>query len=257
MDTVFELPTPTISFVTVCYQAKEQIERTIASVLEQSYDKIEYIIIDGCSTDGTRDIIARYADKIACFISEPDNGLYDAMNKAIAKATGDYLWFLNAGDTLYTADTVREMANRCFANANMPDIIYGETALTDKEGGFLRMRRLKAPATLTWRSFKSGMLVSHQSFIVKRKIAPMYNLRYRYSADYDWAIRGMKKAKTICNSQLTLCNYLEEGLTSQNREASLKERYRIMARYYGWLSTTIRHIGFAIRFWKAKRKNQL
>ena len=248
---------PVITIITVCYQAKETIERTIVSVLEQSYPAIEYIIVDGNSTDGTREIISRYADKIACVISEPDNGLYDAMNKAIVKATGYYLWFLNAGDTIYTKDTVREMVNGCLTCTNAPDIIYGETALTDSKGNFLRMRRLKAPTLLTWKSFRQGMLVSHQSFIVKPSIAPLYDLRYRYSSDFDWAIRCMKKAKNIHNSNLTLSNYLEEGLTTQNRNASLKERFRIMARYYGWLPTIVRHIGFAIRFGKAKRKNQL
>ena len=257
MDTTFEPPAPTISIITVSYQAKELIERTIVSVLEQSFPEIEYIIVDGCSTDGTCDVIARYADKIDCFISEPDNGLYEAMNKAMGKATGDYLWFLNAGDTIYTKDTVRDIVSRCIAAANMPDIVYGETALTDRAGGFLRMRRLKAPDILTWKSFRSGMLVSHQSFIVKREVAPLYDLRYRFSSDFDWAIRCMKRAKTICNSCAILSNYLEEGLTTQNRKASLKERYRIMARYYGCISTTFRHLAFVIRFWIAKRKNQL
>jgi len=257
MDTVFKQPMPTISIVTVCYQAKEQIERTIVSVLEQSYPGIEYIIVDGNSTDGTREIISRYADKIACVISEPDNGLYDAMNKATGKATGNYLWFINAGDTLYSNNTVREMVNRCMANTNMPDVVYGETALTDSEGNFRRMRRLKAPALLTWKSFKQGMLVSHQSFVVKREIAPLYDLRYRYSSDFDWAIRCLKKARDCSDSGLTLSNYLEEGLTTQNRNTSLKERFHIMARYYGWLPTVLRHIGFAVRFGKAKQKNQL
>ena len=254
MDTVFK---PTISIVTVCYQAKEQIERTIVSVLEQSYANIEYIIVDGNSTDGTCEIISRYADKIDCVISEPDNGLYDAMNKAIGKATGHYLWFINAGDTLYNNGTVCEMVSRCIADANMPDIIYGETALTNSKGNFLRMRRLKTPARLTWKSFRQGMLVSHQSFVVRREIAPLYDLRYCYSSDFDWAIRCLKKAKNCRDSGLILSNYLEEGLTTQNRIASLKERFRIMARYYGWLSTVARHISFAVRFGKAKQKNQL
>ena len=176
MDTISEIPLPVVSIITVTCQSGELIERTIASVLEQSYPNIEYIVIDGASTDDTREIICRYAVKIACFVSEPDNGIYHAMNKGISKATGDYLWFLNAGDTIYRKDTVEQMIRTCISDNNLPDIIYGQTALTNRAGEFLRMRRLKAPKTLSWKSFKMGMLVCHQSFVVKREIAPEYDL---------------------------------------------------------------------------------
>jgi len=257
MDTNSEIPLPVISVITVTYQAKELIERTIASVLEQRYPHIEYIIIDGASSDGTQEAVSRYAGKIACFISEPDKGIYDAMNKGMAKATGDYLWFLNAGDTIYAKDTIEQMVKACASGAKRPDIIYGETALTDREGNFLRMRRLKAPQNLHWKSFRMGMMVCHQSFVVKRVIAPEYDLHYRYSSDFDWAVRCMKKAKSICNSQMILSNYLEEGCTTRNRKESLKERFRIMANYYGWWGTAFLHLAFAVRFWWAKQKNQL
>ena len=257
MNTIFDIQKPIISVITVTYQAEKTIERTLRSVAEQSYKYIEYIVIDGGSTDQTCSIIDKYRSYIHYFISEKDNGLYDAMNKGIRKATGEYLWFLNAGDTFFSADTVKKMINVTTSNTCYPDIVYGETAIVDENGSFLRMRRLKAPESLTWESFKSGMMVCHQAFIVKRSLAPEYDLSYQFSSDFDWAIRCMKQAKSIRNSHLTLCNYLEEGLTTQNRKTSLKERFIIMCRYYGWLPVTCRHFRFAFRFWKAKIKNEL
>lgn len=129
----------------------------------------------------------------------------------------------------------------------MPDVMYGETALVDKEGHFVRMRRLSAPETLTWKSFRQGMLVCHQAFFAKRTLVEPYNLKYRFSADFDWCIRIMKKAHTLHNTRLTIIDYLDEGMTTQNRKASLKERFRIMAQYYGLISTAAYHVWFVLR----------
>lgn len=120
------------------------MERTILSVLSQSYPNIEYILIDGASKDKTVEIIKQYESGIASWISEPDKGLYDAMNKGLKRATGDYVWFLNAGDTLYTADTVQRIVASLKKKVSLPDVIYGETQIVDAEGRSLGMRRLKA-----------------------------------------------------------------------------------------------------------------
>jgi hypothetical protein len=109
------------------------------------------------------------------------------------------------------------------------------------------MRRLQTPEKLTWKSFKQGMLVCHQAFFAKRSLAEPFNLSYRFSADFDWCIRVMKKAKTLHNTHITVIDYLDEGLTTQNHKASLKERFRIMAKHYGWISTVAYHIWFVIR----------
>ena len=131
--------------------------------------------------------------------------------------------------------------------AELPDVIYGETALVDREGHFVRMRRLSAPETLTWKSFRQGMLVCHQAFFAKRSLAGPYDLQYRFSADFDWCIRVMKKARTLHNTRLTLIDYLDEGMTTRNRKASLRERFRIMARHYGLISTVLHHAWFVVR----------
>ncbi len=243
---------PKFTIITITYNAARWLERTVVSILSQSYPNIEYLIIDGGSKDGTVDIIKQYAPGIAYWISEPDKGLYDAMNKGLKQATGDYVWFINAGDTLQSAATVQRIAMKIGKRSSLPDVIYGETSIVDAEGKPLGMRRLKAPKQLSWKSFRMGMLVCHQSFIAKRTIAPEYDLQYRLSADYDWCIRCLKQAKSIYNTKMILSNYLEEGLSTQQRKASLKERYEVMCKYYGKFATIILHGWFALRFYYAK-----
>lgn len=235
-----------LSVITVTYNAIHTLERTLKSVREQSYPHIEHIIVDGNSKDGTVELIRRHENKQTVWVSEPDKGLYDAMNKGAAMASGDYLCFLNAGDTFFDTQTVEKLIG-LFYRDNFPDILYGETAIVDDDGKFLRMRRLEAPETLTWKSFKNGMLVCHQAFIVRRELFEPYDLTYRFSSDFDWCIRMMKKTTTIRNTHLTLINYLNEGTTTANRKASLKERYRIMSKYYGTVSSFLRHVWFAVR----------
>ncbi|MDR2119073.1 MAG: glycosyltransferase [Tannerellaceae bacterium] len=243
---------PVFSIITITYNAAHCLAETILSVLNQSYSGVEYLIIDGGSTDGTVSIIRQYEAGIAYWVSEPDRGLYDAMNKGLQKAKGDYVWFMNAGDTLYSSDTVRQMVALLQKYTALPDIMYGETALTGSKGEKLGLRRLKTPERLTWKSFRMGMRVSHQSFVVKRKVAPLFDLQYRYSSDFDWCIRCMKKAKSILNTRMILSDFLDGGLSTIQRKTSLKERYRIMCHYYGTFSTIGLHLWFAIRFYAAK-----
>lgn len=240
-----------LSVITVTYNAEQVLEPTLKSIFAQDYDDIESIVIDGGSSDGTVNILKKYDAQIACWVSEPDQGLYDAMNKGLKKATGDYVCFINAGDILYSSTTVSRMMEEIRKN-NLPDVIYGETAMIDGVGNRLGMRRLKPPKRLSWKSFKWGMLVCHQSFLVKRKIAPFYDTGYRLAADYDWCIRCMHSADRICNSHLIFSGFLEGGVSTARRKEGLKERFRVMCRYYGFGGTVLRHIWFAFRFYFAK-----
>lgn len=239
-------PTPKFSVITVTYNAEKVLEDTIQSVIAQTYHRIEYIIVDGASKDGTHSIIDKYRQRIHTVVSEPDKGLYDAMNKGIALATGDYLCFLNAGDCFHADNTLFQMVHSIRGN-ELPDVLYGETALVNSKRHFVRMRRLSAPEVLHWKSFKQGMLVCHQAFFAKHSLVEPFNLKYRFSADFDWCIRIMKKAHTLHNTHLTIIDYLEEGMTTQNHKASLKERFRIMAKHYGLFNTTAHHIWFILR----------
>jgi len=242
-----------ISIVTITYNAARSLQRTLDSVSNQSYKYIEHLIIDGASKDDTVKIAERYQrdrDYEVVIQSEPDKGLYDAMNKGLQKATGDYIVFLNAGDSLYAEDTIERVAT-CAESS--PAVIYGDTATTDAEGNFLRLRRHRPPKTLTWRSFKKGMLVCHQAFYVKLDIAKKfpYNLKYKHSADVDWCIRIMKEADrcgmSLVNSHAILANFEEGGDTTQNHQASLVERFNVMADHYGWIQTFLLHCWFVVR----------
>lgn len=251
---------PKFSIITVTFNAADVIEDTIQSIITQTYKNVEYIIIDGASTDGTLDIIARYRPHIHTLVSEKDKGLYDAMNKGLHLATGDYVCFLNAGDCLHEDETLQGIVHSVMeaesrhAEDTVPDVIYGNTEIVNRAGHFLHMRRLSPPEHLTWKSFKQGMLVCHQAFFARRELAPDYDLRYRYSADFDWCIRVMKKSKLLHNTHLTLIDYLEEGLTTRNHNASLKERFHIMCRHYGTLSTVVHHLWFALRLITHRKK---
>ena len=247
---------PLFSIITVTCNAAKVLEQTILSVMNQTYVNIEYIIIDGASYDGTVSIIRQYESGITYWLSEADDGLYDAMNKGLWMASGDYVWFLNAGDVLKHHEAVAGLAEIALKNG-LPDILYGETDLMDLQGHVFAKRRLKTPRNLSWKSFRMGMLVCHQAFIVKRNIAPEYDLRYRFSADFDWCIRCLKEAKRIVNTRLRYVNYLYEGVTTANRKASLKERYAIMCKYYGIFATVSVHLWFALRFYWAKLTNKV
>ena len=177
-------------------------------------------------------------------VSEPDSGLYDAMNKGLLAATGDYVWFLNSGDQIFSTDTVEKIVSGL---EGTPDILYGGTMIIDENQNEVGDRRLKPPNQLTWRSFRLGMVVCHQSIIVRRELAPAYNLDYRLSADIDWAIRSVKSARQTHNTNMILSRFLEGGLTDHNIKAGLKERFKIMRGYYGLIPTILRHFVFGAR----------
>lgn len=236
---------PLFSIITITFNAEKELPPTLDSVSRQTFHDFEYLIIDGKSSDNTVKI-AQESGISATIISEPDKGLYDAMNKGMRKAKGKYLIFLNAGDAFHSPKTLTELASTAEANG-YPDIVYGQTQLVDQSRNFVGMRHLSAPNHLTFKSFAKGMLVCHQAFVAKREIAEPYDMRYRFSADYEWCLRCLKKMKSSAYTGTILIDYLTEGLTEKNHKASLKERYRIMCDYYGTVPTIIRHIGFFFR----------
>lgn len=126
--------------ITVTYNARQTIELTIKSVQEQTYKQIEHIIVDGKSTDGTIELIQQLKDENTQWISEKDNGIYDAMNKASSLSKGSYICYLNAGDTFYEKETVEKLMLSAKENKS-PDILYGETVVVDIKGKFLHNRR--------------------------------------------------------------------------------------------------------------------
>lgn len=238
---------PTVSIITVCYNSEQTIERTLRSVAMQTYPHIEYIVVDGASKDSTLALVERLMPS-ARVLSEPDRGIYDAMNKGLAMATGDYVWYLNSGDALAEAQTVQQLFADVYTDGEspLPDVLYGDTRLIDGAGLDMGLRRLRPPMRLSWRSFLMGMTVCHQSFVARRVICPRYDERYRFSADVDWCIQVMKKAQHYLRSEQVLSLYLNEGATTANHRRSLMERFDVMRRHYGLLPTLGAHLVFLV-----------
>lgn len=248
-----------ITYVTITYQAEKVLQRTLNSVLEQDYPEITHLIIDGASTDGTLEMVNDYIARSnaadnghkVLLMSEPDDGIYDAMNKGLRSLDGDYVCFLNAGDFLPSSDIVSRIVEK--VNGQLPAVLYGDTDIVDGEGHFLHHRRLSPPEHLTWKSFRHGMLVCHQAFYARTDfaIATPYNQKYRYSADVDWCIRIMKAAARenvpLQNLHMVVVNYTEEGQTTLHHRESLLERYRVMECHYGRISTFFMHCWFVVR----------
>lgn len=241
---------PSISIVTITFNASSVIEPTLRSIASQTCRDFEHIIIDGASADNTLSLCRNLSapDRPPRILSERDNGLYDAMNKGIAMARGRYLLFLNAGDAFHADDTLqkyRDAIDRPVA----PDVIYADTDIVDSERRFIAPRHLSAPELLSFGSFRNGMLVCHQAFMVRREIAPLYNLQYRFSADYEWCLRILQSTSPdrCVNLHTVAIDYLSDGLTDKNKTKSLKERYAIMSNYYGTIPTAVMHLKFAAR----------
>ena len=256
-----------MTYVTITYNAADVLQRTLDSVLSQDYPEIVHLIIDGASTDATLQMVDAYIERSNAaenghriqVTSEPDKGIYDAMNKGLRSLDGDYVCFLNAGDFLPSKDTVSRIVkaidnSSLFSpHSSLPAVLYGDTDIVDGEGRFLHHRRLAPPEHLTWKSFKQGMLVCHQAFYARTDfaIATPYDMQYRYSADVDWCIRVMKAADKervpLLNLKMVVANYTEEGQTTQHHRESLWERYHVMERHYGRVQTFLLHVWFAIR----------
>lgn len=248
------MESPLFSIITITFNAENEIIPTLLSVKEQKFTDYEHIIVDGASSDDTISLARQKGVSGIRIISEPDKGLYDAMNKGINYARGKYLIFLNAGDTFASPFTLEEYAKAAKSDA---DIIYGDTLIVDDNRNVIGRRHLSAPARLTKESFSHGMLICHQAFCVKKSIAPMYNLKYRFSADYDWTIRCIEATqpeKCINLNNVTI-HYLDAGMTEKNKKKSLRERYEIMSNHYGRGVAILRHISFVPRAIMRKIKN--
>jgi glycosyltransferase involved in cell wall biosynthesis len=215
---------PRISIVTVVFNSQDFIQETIVSCIEQTYSNLEYIIIDGKSTDNTVSIINKYITNISCFISEPDNGIYDAMNKAIKIATGDWIIFMNSGDKFYNKEVLSTIFNNDlnYKDENI-DIIYGNT-LFKINNSYL----VSKPMDLNL--IEREMIFCHQSSFVKREIAiqHLFDLKYKLAADYEMIYYFFQHEKRFKYVDLLIAIFdQDEGSTLRNYKQSTRERYSI------------------------------
>jgi glycosyltransferase involved in cell wall biosynthesis len=213
-----------VTVVTVVRNGRDCIEQTINSILNQTYENIEYVIIDGSSTDGTVDVIRQYQDRIVYWMSEPDNGIYDAMNKGIERATGEWINFMNAGDIFYENRTIEKIFSHDYRGI---DIIYGDhTIIYDNNNS--KIWRAKNIDQL-WK----GMIFCHQSSFIRTALMKKDNFRLenRISADFDLLYALYLKGYTFLNTQIIISSVLADGLSGSNTTATTLSHWRTVRRY--------------------------
>jgi glycosyltransferase involved in cell wall biosynthesis len=237
-----------LSVISIAYNNLKGLQKTLAVFNGQNLsDQLEIVVVDGGSKDGTKEFLEAQ-NLTNNWISEPDKGIYNAMNKGLDMAKGDYVWFLNSGDYVEDYAVIDKLLN--FLNKG-PDAVYGETMMVDADGKHLGLRSefttRKLPNHLTWTSFRMGMNVGHQSFVIKRSLALPYNEKYRYVADIDWMIRCLKPCKKVLNLNAVLACFTVDGFSSVQRKASNKERYEVLKEHYGFIPNVLAHIGVVLR----------
>jgi glycosyltransferase involved in cell wall biosynthesis len=213
---------PRISIITVVYNGRETLPQTIRSVTSQDYDNIEYIVIDGGSTDGTISLLEESNNAITYWISEHDKGIYDAMNKGIKRATGDWLLFLNSGDAFAGSDVVTK-----FVNASIDeeaDLIYGDVFIISQHGErSLRILRNTLP-------FLMRNMICHQSIFYSNKLFKsigVFDTHYRLIADFEHLMRARFNGYAIKKVELVISNYSLDGISAQHKNLKKIWRERI------------------------------
>jgi glycosyltransferase involved in cell wall biosynthesis len=222
-----------LSIITVSFNSLQLLEKTIRSVESSEFKNYEYIVVDGASTDGTPAMLTEYEPIFSLhsikftWESSRDLGIYDAMNKGLAKATGDFVFFLNCGDTINSTDTISKIFNRC----GSAGFIYCYTKLVHPSG---EIRNISiTPQLLTYASMNKGMTVSHQGIIVQRNLCPYYDLEYTIMADYDWCLKILKKKPVIYRHEDILTVYLLGGASAQQFQQRWRDRWRLVKNYFG------------------------
>ena len=219
-------PAPLVSVVTVNRNHLAGLKKTMESVIGQTYADYEYIVVDGASTDGSREAIEARADKIARWVSEPDQGVYDAMNKGVRMARGQYVQFLNSGDWFASADVLERIFAR---NAPDEDLVYGDALRPDGQGGF-QPWRLADTLSVAW--FARNNLC-HQSAFYKRELFDVlgpYDESYKIAADWEFNVRLLLARRTTRHMNVLVAYYEGNGLSETQPELSVGERAAIFKR---------------------------
>lgn len=234
---------PLVSVITVCYNAAGTLASSLDSVRTQTWRPLESVVVDGGSNDGTQDIVARYADITGTVVSEPDGGIYDAMNKAIGLARGEILHFLNADDCFVDAGVV-EAALAVFMAEPEVDLVYGDAVYRSADGKFLRrFKRVNA------RNLLYGDLC-HQAVFARKRVFERFgrfNLEYRINADYDWMLRVFRGGAQVRYLPRAIVNYDTGGQSASNLAFTRAERARVRLQYTTPSAYRIGELGYRVR----------
>ena len=219
------MDSPLISVITIVYNSVSTIEETILSVINQTYPYVEYIIIDGNSKDGTLDVVKKYYDKISYLISEPDRGIYDAMNKGLKLATGNWVNFMNSGDCFYSETVLSDIfANRDLTNQG---VIYGDTLMKYD----LKHKVVLATPFFNSKSFYHGMGICHKSLFVRMDCVRNleFNLQYKISADYHMMFNFYRKGIRFCYIPMIVSVYdAVRGLSKEDGLCAIYEDAKVL-----------------------------
>ena len=222
-----------ITIITVTYNCEQEVESTIRSVLDQDWPDLEYIVVDGASKDGTLDIINRYHGKISKIISEPDRGLYDAMNKAVSIASGIWCAFLNAGDVYVNNHVISELFES-IKQGDEKKVVYGNTELVYRDG-HRAFHKTSTIERLQW-TFGRYQPYTHQAvfYNITKKEDCTYDLRYRIAADYDVACRYWKKygKSAYYYVPITVCSYKAfDGVSSNPSHRKKADKEKLLIKF--------------------------
>lgn len=235
-----------VSIITVTYNAKGCLEETIKSVLSQTYTNIEYIIIDGGSSDGTLDIINRYKHMISKVVSEKDSGIYDAMNKGVKIATGEIIYFLNADDRLYDTEVVTSIIEKFLENCDIK-VIYGNVIYVNKNDGTRKLRRY---GHITRDSLLYEDLC-HQAVFVKRFLfleIGNFDIKYKIVADYDWLLRVFLLHKyPVAYVNRIFAEFTCGGYHTINVELNRSEHFMVRLKYLSRLTYGIGELIYKVK----------
>lgn len=222
---------PKVSIITVCLNSERFLERAIKSVVSQTYKNIEYIIIDGASKDKTLEIIDRYKDRIHCFISEPDNGIYDAQNKGLRMSGGEIICFLNSDDYFYNHDVVGEVVSFYLQHKDT-DFVYGDILCSSPDNSEVYLK--KYPDRIPKRYFLMNPLAHSATFFHKDSFikAGYFDTRYRISADFEWYLRALYRKRLSAAHINKIISVFQEGGFSSNETLRLSETEMVLRLYF-------------------------
>lgn len=239
-----------ISLITINYNHLKGLEKTFESVVSQSdRSEIEWVIVDGNSTDGSADWLRQRAQEFQVLSIESDKGIYDAMNKGLKLATGDYVWFLNSGDSLHSKDVLKDVCRTL--RETKVDVVFGDTMFVDSTGMELglisKLKPQTLPLHLDRNSFRFGMNLCHQSFIARKSLCPMYNITYKQAADVNWVIDVLKHNPSNVRTNFVIANFEVGGSSYQHTQKAWKERYTVLQNQYGFVPNLMAHAWIFIR----------